>query len=117
MGITYDIKEIRHVWWSTSGVGEGEVNLSSDKDHDFANTFKAFGVNEYQYYVNSGLEYVVTTDRAYGPYIDPEDRKSKKFPSFKEFYTDLFLEGEIVKQFDPKRLGVPGPLVQVYRIL
>jgi hypothetical protein len=115
-GITYDIKEIRHIWWRDKEIESGESDGVTEYDKDMANTIKTVGINDYEFYVNSGYKYVVTSKKAYGAYIKPDSRKSMNFPSYKKFYDNLFSKGKLVKEFNPKEIGLPGPLVQVFKL-
>lgn len=44
-------------------------------------------------------------------------KKQKGFPSYSMFYNALFSKGKVIKEFNPKDLNSPGPLVKVVEIL
>ncbi|MHC4270366.1 MAG: glycosyltransferase family 39 protein, partial [Planctomycetota bacterium] len=64
-GITYDIKEIRHIWWRNKEIANGVSEAVTEYDKDMANPIKTVGINEYEFYVKNGFEYVVTSSIAY----------------------------------------------------
>ncbi len=81
-----------------------------------ANPIKTVGINDYEFYAENGYEYVVTSSVAYKSYIKENSNKSKKFPSYKRFYDDLFARGKLVKEFNPTELNIPGPTVKIFKL-
>ncbi len=114
--ITYDIREIRHTWWRNKEISDGESEAITEYDKDMANPIKKVGVNEYGFYKKNGYEYVVTSSDIYVAYRKPFSEKSINFPSYKRFYDNLFSQAEVVKEFNHKELGVPGPTVVIFRL-
>ncbi len=116
-GVTYDIKEIRHIWWRDEEVSGRESEAVTEYDKDMANPIKIVGINDYGFYVNNGYEYAVTSSIIYGSYLKPDSRKSMSFPSYKRFYDTLFSKGMLIKEFDPEKLNIPGPVIKVIKVL
>lgn len=116
-GITYNIKEIRHIWWRDTEISNGESDAITEYDKDMANPIRKVGVNDYEFYVKSGYEYVITSSAAYGSYLKDNSTKAKKYPSYKRFYDNLFSKGKLIKEFNPEKLNLPGPKVMILKIL
>jgi len=116
-GITYDIKEIRHIWWRNKEIANGEVVAATEYDKDMANPVKTVGINNYGFYLKEGYEYVITSSLAYGSFLKENGSSAKNFPSYKRFYDNLFSKGELIKEFDPEKLNVPGPVIKVIKML
>ncbi len=116
-GVTYDIKEIRHIWWRNSEISKGETEAITEYDKDMANPIKTVGIEDYELYVKDGYEYVVTSNSAYKSYLMPDSPKGRNFPSYKKFYEDLFRNGMLIKEFNPRKLKAPGPTVKIIKML
>ncbi len=112
--VAYDIKEIRHIWWRNKEIANGEVKAETEYDNDMANPVKTVGINDYGFYLKEGYEYVITSSKAYGSYLRDNSSKSKGFPSYKRFYDNLFSKGMLIKEFDPEKLKIPGPVIKVF---
>ena len=115
-GVTYDIKEIRHVWWRNKEIDDKVADAVTEYDKDMANPIKKVGVMDLESYIKDGYEYVITSSRAYASYIKLNNSKGKNFPSYKRFYEGLFLKGEVIKEFDPAKLGLPGPKIKIIKL-
>ena len=114
--ITYDIKEIRHIWWRNKDISNKDVYATTEYDKDMANPVKKVGVNDLELYIKDGYKYVVTSSYAYGTYMKQNKEKCVNFPSYKKFYDDLFSKGEIIKEFNAEQLGLPGPTIMIIKL-
>ncbi len=114
--ITYDIKEIRFPWWRGKEIVPGETVADTEYDKDMGNPLKPVGVNDYEYYVDQGYRYAVTSSYNYESFVEGDRIKSRSFPSFKKFYHDLFSKGELVKEFNADEMNLPGPTVKVIKL-
>jgi len=113
--ITYDIKEIRHIWWRDKEISDKDAYATTEYDKDMANPVKMVGVNDLEFYIKDGYKYVVTSSYAYASYMI-QNKKSINFPSYKKFYEDLFSKGEIIKEFNAEQLRLPGPTIMIIKI-
>lgn len=112
---TYSIDEIRFPWWRESWDGEQKQLLDSDYDRDMGNPLKEVGVNSYQYYVDNGYKYAIVHSDEYKAYFKPHSEKAQKYPSFAQFYYDLFKHGFLIKEFLPQDGNRPGPVVKIFK--
>lgn len=114
--ITYDIREIRHIWWRRSEDSPGEKLAVTEYDRDMANPLKPVGVNDLDHYIEDGYQFVITSSIVYGAYLDENSSKSRNFPMFWRFYDELFRRGDLVKEFDPRQSALSGPTVKIFRL-
>jgi len=114
--ISYYYKEIRLPWWRSSEAQAGVHELTSEYDKDMANSLKPVGVNSLDYYKKNGYHYVILQKNRYGAFLNPESKLSKKYPSFYAFYTQLFQNGILIKEFLPQKGITPGPVVKIFKI-
>jgi len=80
------------------------------------NPLKRVGVNSLSYYVIKGYQYAVVQSDWYEPYFKIGSRQSVNFPSFHQFYHELFERGELIKEFSPEQGNRPGPVVKIFKI-
>ncbi len=114
--ITYNVKEIRHPWWRTKEAKGGETTAITEYDKDMANPIKSIGVNDYDFYVENGYEYVITSSETYNIYLN-DNIRSRNFPSYKRLYDNIFSKGKLIKEFAPEELNVPGPVIKIIKVL
>jgi len=114
--IKYKISEIRKPWWREREKNRGIYELNSKWDKDMGNPLKPVGVNQYEYYVKNGFQYVIVQSKKYRGFLDPESNSSKKFPSFHHFYTQLFKNGKVIKEFVPQKYMTSGPTIKIFQI-
>ncbi len=115
-GTTYDIKEIRHTWWRNKEIRNGETLATTEFDKDVANPIKTVGVEDYDFYLKNGFEYVVIDNMSYGSYIQPNSLKGKRFPSYRKLYENIINRGQLIKEFNPKELRLQGSTVKIFKI-
>ena len=114
--VTYNIFEIRHIWWRNKEISTGETYAITEYDKDMANPVKKVGVRDLGFYIKDGYKYVVTSNRAYDSYIKENSSKAIQFPSYARFYNNLLNRGELIKEFNSDKLNLPGPTVKIFRI-
>jgi 4-amino-4-deoxy-L-arabinose transferase-like glycosyltransferase len=114
--VVYDIDEVRLPWWRSKFIQEGKHELVSDYDADMANPLKKVGVHPLLYYIENGYQYAVVHSDWYGPYFKTGSQQSINFPSFHQFYHELFERGELIKEFTPEDGNRPGPVVKIFKI-
>lgn len=113
-GATYDITYIRFPWWRESEDQGGVRKLDSEFDKDMGNPLIPAGVEQYDYYVQNGFDYAVVHSFKYNSFFK-ENTVSKKFPSFKRFYTELFQNARLIKEFAPDPEYSKGPEIKVFK--
>ena len=114
--INYSIAFIRFPWWREKENTEGFSYALSDYDIDMANPLKPIGTMTYDDYKKKGYEYVVTNSENYIEFRDGSE-KSNSFPSFYKFYKQVFKNGKLLKEFNPKYGNMSGPIVRIYKII
>jgi hypothetical protein len=114
--IKYEISEIRLPWWQERENDLGVYELNSEFDRDMGNPLRSAGVNQYEYYVKNNYQYVIVQSNEYGSFLNPESKLSINFPSFHSFYSQLFKNGTLIKEFAPKRGRTQGPVVKIFQI-
>ena len=114
-GVSYDCDVIRVPWWRDSFDGEVE-NLDSEYDKDMGNPLKPVGVFSYDYYVDHNFQYAIVHSYQYEDFLASDSADANSFPAFHRFYSDLFAQGTLVKEFSPNDSGGKGPVVRIYRI-
>ncbi len=112
--VAYDITYIRFPWWRDSEDKGGVRILDSEFDKDMGNPLIPAGVENYGYYIQNGFDYAVVHSYKYNSFLK-ENAASKKFPSFKRFYTELFQNAPLVKTFTPESYNAKGPVVKIFR--
>ncbi|MBI5742138.1 MAG: glycosyltransferase family 39 protein [Nitrospirae bacterium] len=115
-GVTYDIKEIRHIWWRSREIAGGETYALSEFDREMANPVKEVGINNYDYYAAEGYKYVITSEEIYKLFFMRGGDRAVNFPSYKKFYDDLFARGTLIKEFNASDMDLPGPTIKIFRI-
>ncbi len=80
------------------------------------NPLKPVGVHPFEYYIQNGYEYVIVHSDKYRGFIKKDSKLSKNFPSFHQFYIDLFEKGHLLKEFVPEKSVFKGPVVKIYEI-
>lgn len=100
----------------SQGKSKGEAEVITEYDKDMVNPIKTAGIEDYEFYVKNGYEYVVTSDSAHKSYIKPDSSKGRNFPSFKKFYKDLFRNGAPAKEFNPRILKAPDLTVRIIKM-
>jgi hypothetical protein len=113
--VTYDLHEIRLPWWRSKEVQSGVHTLTTVYDKDMGNPLKPVGVEEYDYYPKNGFEYAVVHSDRYSSFLKADSTNTKRYPSFSQFYKDLFEKGTIIKEFDNENGKRPGPVVKILR--
>jgi hypothetical protein len=121
---TYNIEYIRRPWWQKEEAESGIYYATTERDLDFGNPLKPVGVLPYEIYKKNGFEYVVTSSNKYSGFLE-NSNKAEKFPSFEEFYHELFKKGKLIKEFNPNLElnkfnpaadGRTSPTVKIFQI-
>jgi len=113
--VAYEIREIRFPWWREAEIKKGVYQLDSEYDRDMGNPLKPVGVEDFDYYIKNGFEYVIVHSEFYDLFLR-NTQVSNNFPSFTKFYRELFNLAQLVKEFDPKDGGHPGPTVKIFAL-
>jgi 4-amino-4-deoxy-L-arabinose transferase-like glycosyltransferase len=114
--ITYDITFIRFPWWRGKEVRSGHYYADTDYDRDAANPLKPVGIENYEYYARNGFEYAIVSSDKYEKFMN-DSVTSNRFPSFTEFYKDLFNKAHLVKEFIPDDHVSRGPTVKIFKFV
>lgn len=113
--ISYDIFEIRQPWWRQEELKEGVHELDTELDRDMGNPLKLVGVENYEFYVKNGFDYIVVYSDKYEVFLDSGSNRFRDFPSFRLFYSELFQKGKLVKEFSPEAGKCQGPTVKIFQ--
>ena len=81
-----------------------------EKSYYVYNAWSA-GEKEYSYYVENGYRYIVIGSKYRTYRAQPE-----KYPNVNKFYDELFDKGELIEEFIPNNVNLPGPHIRVYKI-
>lgn len=112
--IKYNIFEIRLPWWREKEVKKGAHRLTATRDKDMGNPLKLVGLDSYSDYKERGYEYAIVSSQSYKAFfIDNE--MSDNFPSFRDFYHELFNKGILIKKFS-KENGYFGPEIRIFQL-
>jgi len=114
--VTYNLHEIRFPWWRKSELKTGHHELTSDHDKDFGNPLRTVGVESYDYYLQQGYQYAIVRSNRYGMFLG-DGHYTTAFPSFANFYNELFKRGEPIKEFSPYGDSRLGPLIKIIRLV
>jgi len=114
--VTYDLHYIRFPWWREREVQSGIHELTSDYDRDMGNPLWYVGVESYDYYLQKGYQYAIVRSNRYGMFLG-DGHYTTAFPSFANFYNELFKRGEAIKEFSPYGDNRLGPLIKIIRLV
>ena len=114
---TYELSEIRKVWWSGSEEEDrfGVYTADSAWDREMGNPLKTVGVEEYLYYVDNGYEFAVVHGDSYQRFLE-DTAAARNRPALRDFYRELVERGALIKEFTQEDGRFSGPTVRVYRL-
>jgi 4-amino-4-deoxy-L-arabinose transferase-like glycosyltransferase len=113
--VTYNFEEIRLPWWREKEKESGRYYTTSDYDKDMGNPLKPVGVMPFEYYRDNGYEYAVVDSYNFGSFMRNNSKKALVFPTINTFYHTLFKRGILIKEFDPEKLNIKGPVIKIFR--
>lgn len=114
--IGYEIDEIRLPWWKQKEESPEVKKLDSEHDRDMGNPLRPVGIYPFEYYVENQFKFIIVQSEEYQGFLDPESNPSKNFPSFHKFYSALFKNGTLIKEFNPYVNKTQGPVVKIIAI-
>lgn len=111
----YTIAEIRFPWWREKEPEDGQYDLT-EVDKDMGNPLRPLGVRTLDKYIKDGNKYAIVSSIRYNTFLNKNNDRYVNFPSFRNFYQDLFARGTLVKEFSPDTGHRPGPVIRIYAI-
>jgi hypothetical protein len=111
--VSYNVFEIRPVWWRNDLQIDDVVRLSSDYDADMGNPRRPVGVKPYSDYVVNGYQYAIVQRGSAEGFVVKQEPQQRD--AYQRFYAELFAHGVVVQEFAPNG-QLRGPVVRVYRL-